>query len=310
MDVCRSKLVNVVLVVPQGSVLGPLLFLLYTSELFSILENKLIGYADDSTLMAVVPSPGARVMVAESLNRGFVRVNACCDLWGMKLNESKTKTMIVSRSRIMHPQSPPLTIDGTVLKESDDLDILGVTFDSKLTFEKHLRTISRAASQRLGILRKSWRVFHDRLLIGRCIWDFVLPVLEYCSAVWCSAADTHLKLLDRVVSGACFLAGVVLNCDLPHRRSVAVLCMLHKIRCNPIHPLCGTLPVPYVPARVTRGALIAHRYTYAPPRCRTSQYRMTFILFSVSLWNDPVDPVFDGVGLVGFKSRSNAFLLA
>ena len=83
--------------------------------------------------MAVVPSPGARVTVAESLNRDLVRVNAWCDLWGMKLNASKTKTMIVSRSGTMHPQSPPLTIDGTVLKESDDLDILGVTFESKLT---------------------------------------------------------------------------------------------------------------------------------------------------------------------------------
>ena len=46
--------------------------------------------------------------------------------------------MIVSRSRTMHPQPPPLTIDSTVLKESVDLDILGVTFDSKLTFEMHL----------------------------------------------------------------------------------------------------------------------------------------------------------------------------
>ena len=54
----------------------------------------------------------------------------------------------------MHPQSPPLTIGGTVLKESDGLVILGVTFDSKktFTFEKHLRSVSRAASQRLGIL--------------------------------------------------------------------------------------------------------------------------------------------------------------
>ena len=77
---------------------------------------------------------------------------------------------------------------------------------------------------------KSWRVFHDKLLIGRCFWGFVLPVLEYCSAVWCSAADTHLKLLDSVVSGACFLAGGVLDCDLPHSRSVEVLCMLYKIR--------------------------------------------------------------------------------
>ena len=66
-DGCRSKLVNVVSRVPQGSVLGPLLFLLYTSELFYILENKLIGYADDSTLITVVPSPDVRVTVAESL---------------------------------------------------------------------------------------------------------------------------------------------------------------------------------------------------------------------------------------------------
>ena len=58
---------------------------------------------------------------------------------GMKLNASKTNTMIVSRSRTVHPQSPPLTIGRTVLDESDDLVILGVTFDSKMTFEKHLR---------------------------------------------------------------------------------------------------------------------------------------------------------------------------
>ena len=60
----------------------------------------------------------------------------------MKLNETKTNTMIVSRSRAMHPQSPPLTIGGTVLKESDDLVILGVTFDSMMTFEKHFRSVS------------------------------------------------------------------------------------------------------------------------------------------------------------------------
>ena len=62
-DGCRSKLVNVVSGVPQSNVLGPLLLLLYTSELFSILENKLIGYANDSTLIAVVLSPGVRITV-------------------------------------------------------------------------------------------------------------------------------------------------------------------------------------------------------------------------------------------------------
>ena len=60
------------------------------------------------------------------------------DLWGMKLNASKTMIKIVSRSRTMHPQTPALTIGRTVLKEYDDLVKLGVIFDSKMTFGKHL----------------------------------------------------------------------------------------------------------------------------------------------------------------------------
>ena len=69
------------------------------------------------------------------------------------------------------------------------------------------------------------------------------------------------------------------------------------------------LPGQYVPVLVTRCALAAHRYTYAPPRCITSQYHRTLVSVSVSLWNDLADPMFDGVGLAGFKSRANTFLL-
>ena len=78
-DGCQNKLVNVVSGVPQGSVLGPLFFLLYKSELFSILENRLIGYADDSTLMAVMLSPGIRFAVAESLLHDLGKVSELCD---------------------------------------------------------------------------------------------------------------------------------------------------------------------------------------------------------------------------------------
>ena len=56
--------------------------------------------------------------------------------------------------------------------------------------------------------------------------------------------------------------------------------------------------------------MIPHLYTYAPPRCTSSQHRRTFIPLSVSLWNDLSDPMFNGVGLAGFKSMANAFLLA
>ena len=78
-----------------------------------------------------------------------------------------------------------------------------------MTFEKHLRSVSSAAFQRLGILWMFSRVFHDRLLLGWCFRGFVLSVLEYCSAMWCLAADTHLNnaLLDLVISGASFITG-------------------------------------------------------------------------------------------------------
>ena len=61
-------------------------------------------------------------------------------------------------------------------------------------------------------------------------------------------------------------------------------------------------------ALATREALVAYRQLFAPPRCRTSKYLMTFVL-SVSLRHDLNDPVFDGVGLEGFKNRVNAFLM-
>ena len=95
-------------------------------------------------------------------------------------------------------------------------------------------------------LKKFKRVFHYRMLLERCCQGFVLPVLEHCSGVWCPDADTHLKQLDSVVSGTSFFTGGVFKCDLAHRRYVAVLCVLHKIRCNRIHRLHGALPEHYV----------------------------------------------------------------
>ena len=132
-----------------------------------------------------------------------------------------------------------------MLNLSDDLVILGVIFYFNVTFEKHLRSVSRAASQKTSILRKSWQVSNDRSLLGRCFQGFVLTVLVYCSAVLCSAAT---KLLDRAISGALFLTGGVFECDIAHRRFVALLFiyMLYKISSNPTHRLNGALPGPYM----------------------------------------------------------------
>ena len=80
--------------------------------------------------------------VAGSLKCALGKVSEWFDVWRIKLSA----TMIVSRSHSMHPQSPSLILSGTVLKKSVDLETLGVTFYSKMAFEKHRRLVSRAAS--------------------------------------------------------------------------------------------------------------------------------------------------------------------
>ena len=71
-----------------------------------------------------------------------------------------------------------------------------------MTFEKHLRSVSSAAAQRLGIMRKSWQVFHDRSLLLRYFWSFILPVLEYvqqCGAQLPTHTLNYWKELSEVL---------------------------------------------------------------------------------------------------------------
>ena len=122
---------------------------------------------------------------SHTLSHNLVKVIEWCELKGMKLNASKTQTLIVSRSRTMHPQSPALTIGRTMLKESM---MTLLYWEWQLIPRWFLRSIfARFEKKRLGIVRISWQAFHYRLRLGRCFRGFVLPVLEYCSAVWCSA---------------------------------------------------------------------------------------------------------------------------
>ena len=92
-------MVNVASDAPQGSVLGPLLFLLYIRDLPPLLENALVGYADDSTLVASVSSPCDRLLIAASLNRELIHIDKWCARWGMLINSAKTYGMMISRSR-------------------------------------------------------------------------------------------------------------------------------------------------------------------------------------------------------------------
>ena len=294
--------------VPQGSVLGPLLFILYTQDMWAGLENQLIAYADDATLIAVIPSPAERQLVSESLNRDLARINEWCKLWGMKLNPNKTQSMIVSRSRTLIPNHPDLSIEDIILPTCDSFKILGVLFDSKFTFEKHIRTVSSSVAQKIGLLRKSFKIFGDPSVLKKCFNTFILPCLEYCAPAWASAANCHLHLLDRNVRSCEFLVPD-LKVDLKHRRAVSSLCMLYKIFHYPRPPLNSELPARYQPARITRYALRANSLAFTEGRWNTEQYKRSFIPATTRLWNKLPSGTVECQELQKFKTGANSFLL-
>jgi len=304
----KSGFVDVVSGVPQGSVLGPLLFILYTADLFSVVNNLLVGYADDATLVSVAQRPADREAVSRSLQSDLDSINSWCSTWGMHLNVGKTKTMTVSRSRTLLPRFPDIMLDGVALKKPAELEILGVSFDSKLTFERHIRSVASSASQRIGLMRRAFKIFDSADVVQHCFRSFMLPILEYASVVWSSAAASHLALLDRIVNRCARLMNDTVPCCLDDRRSVAGLCMLYKIRARVSHPLFKCLPVPLRRDRLTRRTEALHDYAFEPVRHRTNQYGRSFIPSFVSKWNSLDSSVFAGEGLGSFKSLVNRSL--
>ena len=99
-DGTASEWIPIISAVPQGSVLGPFLFILYTSEM---VENRLFAFADDSTLLAMVRKPADRPAVVVFLNKDLARIQEWCNHWCMILNSNKTRALVVSRPRTVSP---------------------------------------------------------------------------------------------------------------------------------------------------------------------------------------------------------------
>ena len=245
--------------------------------------------------------------VTESLNRDLSKISTWCNLWGMRLNPNKTQSMIVSRSRTVFPPHPDLLVGSSSLNSCEFFKILGVMFDSKFTFERHIRSISSSVAQKIGLLRKSFRIFGDHdvllrfpILLSFFVWS-IAPLFGPLQL-------SHLKLLDKNLRACKFLIPN-LTISLQHRRFISSLCMLYKIFHNPSHPLHSELPNLFHPRRVTRGSLSINSLSFSPMRFHTSQYSRCFISATTKLWNELPSMIVEATKLQKFKIGANAFLL-
>ena len=135
--------------VPQGSVLGPLLFNIFAFDLPFCVQSNLRQYADDTVLYRVIKTPDDEVTLQNDLQH----INTRCNLNRMALNPNKCKLMTVTRSR--NPAKPLYNIGDYTLENVDNYKYLGVIISRDLSWKTHISNVTSKATRLNGFIGKS-----------------------------------------------------------------------------------------------------------------------------------------------------------
>jgi hypothetical protein len=301
--------------VPQGSVLGPTLFLIFINDLLDITSNPIHSFADDSTLSSRLP-PGpvieAREEAAVVLDSDLAKIDEWGKQWLVAFNAAKTSQLAISRRSDQN--FPASHFQGTELPFASDMKLLGTSFNGKLSLEKHVLNKLHIASRMIGMLYRLRSLLPLSSLL-QLYKSLIRPHLEYCSHLLDSASKGSLLLIEKLQNRAMRILGCsdpVKENILPmsHRRNVGSLSLLYRYfhgHCS--NELLGLVPPPQQFGQSTRYAASSHPYCLALPRSRTEHHRKSFFPRTVRLWNSLPSSVFPvDYNLAQFKRNVNSVL--
>ena len=278
--------------VPQGSVVGPLLFLIYINDLTKINLSdgaKLTLYADDILLFRTINSPNDFFALQEDIDK--VGSWSCTNF--LTLNRAKCKYMIVSRRRTTSTPSSPLLLEGHPLDQVKMFKYLGVLLSHDLSWGEHVQSVCSKARKILGLLYRRFYNNAPSNSLVQLYLSLVRPHLDYASAIWSPHVKKDKIALENVQKLACRMAtrswdssykDVLDFVDLPSlecRRLETRLCLLYKI----IYKLCYFDDGIITPSTsLTHHAL--HNLVLNRPFARTNSYFYSFVPYTISLWNN------------------------
>ena len=200
LDGQKSSTMHVNAGVPQGSILGPTLFLLYINDLPDDLVCKMVMYADDTTLFDSIERPKRstqqRQQLCDALNADLQTVTEWGTKWLVSFNSSKTQSILHSRLKDDGVQYS-LQMSNNTLQECNTISFLGLTVSSDLSWKPYIQSISKQAAQRIGSLYRASRYLHPSAILY-LYKATIRPLMEYCCHLWAGAPKTQLNLLDRV----------------------------------------------------------------------------------------------------------------
>ena len=148
--------------VPQGSILGPLLFLIYINDLSTGLSSNAKLFADDTSLFSVTHN---KVISADKLNNDLKKINEWAHQWKMSFNPdpSKQAQEVIFSRKINKELHPPLFFNNSQVCQTQSQKHLGIILDSRLAFEEHLKMVSSKINKTMGLLLRCRTHYQDQL---------------------------------------------------------------------------------------------------------------------------------------------------
>lgn len=189
---CESDRFDIPSGVPQGSHLGPLLFVLFIADLSPLIQSQKLFYADDLKIYRAILTR----MDCCILQRDLDNITKWCRANGMEVNAGKCKSMSFTRSRTLMHQC--YLIDSHELDCVTTMKDLGIIVDSKLKFNEHISTTTAKAFSLLGFLRRITKSFHDVYAMKAVYCAVVRSVLEYAVQVWAPYSQVQCSRVERV----------------------------------------------------------------------------------------------------------------
>ena len=175
----KSEWSDVISGVPQGSVIGPIMFLIYINDLPDGIKSHMGLFADDTKLYAEIENKEQ----AEIMQDDLERLNTWSNKWQLEFNIRKCKVLHIGKKN--KEFSYFMSKDGSKqkLEEVTHEKDLGITFESNGSFDKHIDNIVLNANRNLGIIKRTFQQIDQEMLVV-LYKSLVRPILEYGSQVW------------------------------------------------------------------------------------------------------------------------------